>query len=85
MKRLTSRAEDGSASVDQDRIDEAIGRLAAYEDMHDDLMARLADLEETIAERKAEGTLNASTGNQLIAQKVALKTTIGMFDIYGIE
>ncbi|WP_303248916.1 hypothetical protein [uncultured Slackia sp.] len=85
MKRLTSRAEDGSASVDQDRIDEAIGRLAAYEDMHDDLVARLADLEETIAERKAEGTLNASTGNQLIAQKVALKTTIGMFDIYGIE
>lgn len=85
MKRLTSRAEDGSASVDQDRIDEAIGRLAAYEDMHDDLVARLADLEETIAERKAEGTLNASTGNQLIAQKVALKTMIGMFDIYGIE
>lgn len=85
MKRLTSRAEDGSASVDQDRIDEAIGRLAAYEDMHDDLVARLADLEETIAERKAEGALNASTGNQLIAQKVALKTTIGMFDIYGIE
>ena len=85
MKRLTSRAKDGSASVDQDRIDEAIGRLAAYEDMHDDLMARLADLEETIAERKAEGTLNASTGKQLIAQKVALKTTIGMFDIYGIE
>lgn len=85
MKRLTSRAEDGSASVDQDRIDEAIGRLAAYEDMHDDLVARLADLEETIAERKAEGTLNASTGNRLIAQKVALKTTIGMFDIYGIE
>lgn len=85
MKRLTSRAEDGSASVDQDRIDEAIGRLAAYEDMHDDLVARLADLEETIAECKAEGTLNASTGNQLIAQKVALKTTIGMFDIYGIE
>lgn len=85
MKRLTSRAEDGSASVDQDRIDEAIGRLAAYEDMHDDLVARLADLEETIAERKAEGTLNVSTGNQLIAQKVALKTTIGMFDIYGIE
>ena len=85
MKRLTSRAEDGSASVDQDRIGEAIGRLAAYEDMHDDLVARLADLEETIAERKAEGTLNASTGNQLIAQKVALKTTIGMFDIYGIE
>lgn len=85
MKRLTSRAEDGSASVDQNRIDEAIGRLAAYEDMHDDLVARLADLEETIAERKAEGTLNASTGNQLIAQKVALKTTIGMFDIYGIE
>ena len=85
MKRLTSRAKDGSASVDQDRIDEAVGRLAAYEDMHDDLVARLADLEETIAERKAEGTLNASTGNQLIAQKVALKTTIGMFDIYGIE
>ncbi len=85
MKRLTSRAEDGSASVDQDRIDEAIGRLAAYEDMHDDLVARLADLEETIAECKAEGTLNVSTGNQLIAQKVALKTTIGMFDIYGIE
>lgn len=85
MKRLTSRAADGTASVDPSMIDEAIRRLAAYEDMHDDLEARLADLEETVAERKAAGTLNASTGNQLIAQKVALKTTIGMFDIYGIE
>lgn len=85
MKRLTTRDADGTASVDSSRIDEAIGRLAAFEDMHDDLEARLADLEETIASRQAEGTLNASTGNQLIAQKVALKTTIGMFDIYGIE
>ncbi|RNL20742.1 hypothetical protein DMP07_03955 [Slackia faecicanis] len=85
MKRLTSRAQDGTASVEPERMNEALDRLAAYEDMHDDLVARLADLEETIAERKAAGTLNASTGNQLIAQKVALKTTIGMFDIYGIE
>ena len=76
MKRLTSRAADGTASVDPSMGDE---------DMHDDLEARLADLEETVAERKEAGTLNASTGNRLIAQKVALKTTIGMFDIYGIE
>ncbi len=85
MKRLTSRNADGSASVDPGCVEEAIRRLAAYEDMHDDLEARLADLEEQIEERKAAGTLNAATGNQLIAQKVALKTTMGMFDIYGIE
>lgn len=85
MKRLTSRAEDGTASVDPSDIDAAIARLAAYEDMRDDLAARLADLEEDIASRKAAGTLNASAANRLVAQKVALKTTIGMFDVYGIE
>lgn len=85
MKRLTSRAEDGTASVDPSDIDAAIARLAAYEDMRDDLAARLADLEEDIAARKAAGALNASAANRLVAQKVALKTTIGMFDVYGIE
>ncbi|MDO4443040.1 MAG: hypothetical protein Q4B69_04120 [Slackia sp.] len=85
MKRLTSRAEDGSASIDPALYDEAIRRLAAYEDMHDDLEARLADLTEKLEQRKADGTLKGAAGNQLLAQKVALKTTIGMFDIYGIE
>lgn len=85
MKRLTSRAQDGSASIDPAMLDEAIRRLAAYEDMHDDLEARLADLTEKLEQRKAEGTLKGAAGNQLLAQKVALKTTIGMFDIYGIE
>lgn len=85
MRRLTTRAEDGSASVDAARTDEAIARLAAYEDMHDDLDARLADLEERIEALKREGRIKGSSGNQLIAQKVALKTTMGMFDLYGIK
>lgn len=85
MKRLTSRAQDGSASVDPAMLDEAVRRLAAYEDMHDDLEARLSDLTEKLEQHKAEGTLKGAAGNHLLAQKVALKTTIGMFDIYGIE
>ncbi|MDO5042853.1 MAG: hypothetical protein Q4D92_05015 [Slackia sp.] len=85
MKRLTTRAADGAASIDPCATEEAIRRLAAYEDMHDDLAARLSDLEDTIEKRKAEGAMKGSLGNQLIAQKVALKTTLGMFEMYGIE
>lgn len=84
-RRLTTRAEDGTASVDPDMIQEAIQRLAAYEDMHDDLEARYEDLEEKVEERKAAGIIKGAAGNQLLAQKVALKTTLGMFEIYGIE
>ena len=84
-RRLTTRAEDGTASVDPDMMQEAIQRLAAYEDMHDDLEARYEDLEEKVEERKAVGTIKGAAGNQLLAQKVALKTTLGMFEIYGIE
>ena len=84
-RRLTTRAEDGTASVDPDMIQGAIQRLAAYEDMHDDLEARYEDLEEKVEERKAVGTIKGAAGNQLLAQKVALKTTLGMFEIYGIE
>ena len=54
MKRLTSRAADGTASVDPSMVDEAIRRLAAYEDMHDDLEARLADLEELLLSEKRQ-------------------------------
>ena len=85
MKRLTSRAADGSASVDPDRLDEAVRRLAAYEDMHDDLEARLADIDELIADLSAQGESDAAQANRLIAQKVARKTTVGMFAVYGIE
>jgi hypothetical protein len=84
-RRLTTRAEDGTASVDPDMMQEAIQRLAAYEDMHDDLEARYEDLEEKVEERKAAGAIKGAAGNQLLAQKVALKTTLGMFEIYGIE
>lgn len=85
MKRLTSRAADGSASVDPGCIDEAIRRLAAYEDMHDDLEARLADTDELIADLSVQGEADAVQANRLVAQKVALKTTVGMFAVYGIE
>lgn len=85
MKRLTTRAADGAASIDPAATEQAVRRLAAYEDMHDDLAARLSDLEDTIEKRKAAGTMKGATGNQLLAQKVALKTTLGMFEMYGIE
>lgn len=84
-RRLTMRAEDGTASVDPGMMQETIQRLAAYEDMHDDLEARYEDLEAKVEERKAAGTIKGAAGNQLLAQKVALKTTLGMFEIYGIE
>lgn len=84
-KRITERAEDGSVKLSGATIEEALARLASYEDMHDAIEQQLAVAEEKLEERKAAGTLRGAAGNQLLAQKVALKTTLGMFEIYGIE
>ncbi len=82
--RMTMRTEDGGVQLRGATPEEAIARLAAYEDMHDAIEEQLAVAEEKLEERKAEGTLRGAAGNQLLAQKVALKTTLGMFEIYGI-
>lgn len=84
-KRLTKRAEDGSVELAAGTVEEALARLACYEDMHAAIVEQLDVAEEKLEERKAAGTLRGAAGNQLLAQKVALKTTLGMFEIYGIE
>lgn len=84
-KRLTRRMEDGSVELADATVEEALARLACYEDMHLAIEEQLAVAERKLEERKAAGTLRGAAGNQLLAQKVALKTTLGMFEIYGIE
>lgn len=84
-KRMTKRAEDGSVELADVTVEEALARLACYEDMHIAIEEQLAVAEQKLEERKAAGTLRGAAGNQLLAQKVALRTTLGMFEIYGIE
>lgn len=84
-ERMTKRMENGSVELEGVTVEEALARLACYEDMHLAIEEQLAAAERKLDERKAAGTLRGAAGNQLLAQKVALKTTLGMFEIYGIE
>ena len=82
--RLTMHNEDGNVQLWKATPEQAIERLAAYEDMHDGIEEQLAVIEEKLEESQAEG-VDASKNSQLLAQRVALKTTLGMFEIYGIR
>ena len=83
--RLTRRTEDGGVELLGATPEEALARLAAYGDMHAATEEQIGVAEAKLDEHKAAGTLRGAAGNQLLAQKVALKTTLGMFEIYGIE
>lgn len=84
MHRLTEVADNGDVTVLPRYQEAALRRLAAYEDMHEDLVNQLEAVDDKLAAIEQSGSADPQA-NQLFAQQVAIKATLAMYEAYGIS
>lgn len=89
MRRLTTKLPDGSFAVGADAVEAgddgkargaAIERLGALEDVYEALAARHAELEERLGALKAGGRARSASAQQLLAQKLAIQSTLSLME-----
>lgn len=84
MHRLTEIAANGDVEVQPRYQAAALRRLAAYEDMHQDLEGQLENVNEKLADIEENGSADPQA-QQLFAQQIAIKATLTMYEAYGIS
>ena len=84
MHRLTEIAANGDVEVQPRYQAAALRRLAAYEDMHQDLEGQLENVNEKLADIEENGSTDPQA-QQLFAQQIAIKATLAMYEAYGIS
>ena len=84
MHRLTEIAANGDVEVQPRYQAAALRRLAAYEDMHQDLEGQLENVNEKLADIAENGSADPQA-QQLFAQQIAIKATLAMYEAYGIS
>ena len=89
MKRLTTKCPDGSFAVEAAAVranddgtagGAAIDRLGAFEDVYEALSARCNELEARIDALKAQGRARSASAQQLLAQKLAIQSTLSLLE-----
>ena len=89
MQRLTTKLPDGTFAVDAAVVranddgtagGAAIDRLGAFEDVYEALSARQSELEARIDALKAQGRARSASSRQLLAQKLAIQSTLSLME-----
>lgn len=94
VDRLTRAIDNaGSYAVDdaQAFCDErgyrgpAIDKLAQYENFHEDLTAKQAEISRKLESLRSEGRTRSATFHQLLANKLANQNILILLETYGLE
>lgn len=89
MQRLTTKRPDGTFAVDVAAVcanddgtagGAAVDRLGALEDVYEALSARQRELEARIDALKAHGRARSASSQQLLAQKLAIQSTLSLME-----
>ena len=85
MARMTRLAADGkTVALAGASVEEAIRRLAAFEDLHDALLAERDSIAATLDALRAEGKQNTVRFKSLLAQKLQNQSTLVLFEVRGL-
>lgn len=89
MQRLTMKLPDGTFAVDAAAVrandggtvgGAAVDRLGALEDVYEALSARQRELEARVDALKAHGRARSASSQQLLAQKLAIQSTLSLME-----
>lgn len=70
MARLTRRGADGTASVEESSLHDAIQRLAGYEDYFEKLVSGQAAMEQELNQMRAQGKQKTIRFRELLGKKL---------------
>lgn len=84
MDRVTNRIDEDEILLSCEQ-QQAIKRLANYEDAHEAVLKEYDRVSDQINQAKAQGRMRGVTANQLIAQKMSLQNVLSYFKRFGVD
>lgn len=84
MDRVTNRIDEDEILLSCEQ-QQAIKRLASYEDAHEAVLKEYDRVSNQINQAKAQGRMRGVTANQLIAQKMSLQNVLSFFKRFGVD
>lgn len=85
MARMTRRVAEGKAYALVDaRVEDAIARLGAFEDLYDSLLAEREKIATELEALRAENKQKTVRFKSLLAQKLTNQSTITLFEVRGL-
>lgn len=85
MQRLTEKLADGSYTVAETLQEEALQKLAKYENFHDALQTQQQELTQKLEALRAEGKKNSVQFREALGNKVMATNTLALLRVHGIE
>lgn len=84
MDRVTNRIDEDEILLSCEQ-QQAIKKLASYEDAHEAVLKEYDRVSDQINQAKAQGRMRGVTANQLIAQKMSLQNVLSFFKRFGVD
>ena len=84
MERYTQK-NDRSITVDPERMEEALARLAAFEDMAEDLQREQVTIAQTLEDLRSWGKDRTVQFKELLARKLVNNNMKLLLERYGIK
>ena len=84
MERYTKK-NDCSITVDPERMEEALARLAAFEDMAEDLQREQVTIAQTLEDLRSRGKDRTVQFKELLARKLVNNNMKLLLERYGIK
>lgn len=84
MDRVTNRIDEDEILLSCEQ-QQAIKKLASYEDAHEAVFKEYDRVSDQINQAKAQGRMRGVTANQLIAQKMSLQNVLSFFKRFGVD
>ena len=84
MDRVTNRIDEDEILLSCEQ-QQAIKKLASYEDAHEAVLNEYDRVSDQINQAKAQGRMRGVTANQLIAQKMSLQNVLSYFKRFGVD
>lgn len=84
MDRVTNRIDEDEILLSCEQ-QQAIKKLASYEDAHEAVLKEYDRVSDQINQAKAQGRMRGVTANQFIAQKMSLQNVLSCFKRFGVD
>lgn len=84
MNRITERTDNEEILLSCEQ-QQAIKKLASYEDAHEAVLKEYDRVSDQINQAKVQGRMRGVTANQLIAQKMSLQNVLSFFKRFGVD
>ena len=84
MDRVTNRIDEDEILLSCEQ-QQAIKKLASYEDAHEAVLKEYDRVSDQINQAKAQGRMRGVTANQLITQKMSLQNVLSFFKRFGVD